>query len=160
MTPWDPYNIHQRMLADGTPSLTSIQATAHTLMNHLAKHRNDRIYSRVGIQTQTRWLRGNKCVLGHHANPLNTLLGQIHFTPFALLPLSLEWTLKPEDLSVRSGWWTLNIPLRTSWGVGKSSLEPWKKLQLPTLTKRGHCIRGTATLPAIMQTHCHMLQTE
>ena len=30
------YNIHQTMPADGTLSLTSIQGTAHTLMNHPA----------------------------------------------------------------------------------------------------------------------------
>ena len=30
------FNIHQLMPADGTPSLTSIRGTAHTLMNHSA----------------------------------------------------------------------------------------------------------------------------
>ena len=39
------FNVHQLMLADGTPGLMSIQITAHTMMNItlLAKHSSNSI---------------------------------------------------------------------------------------------------------------------
>ena len=53
------FNVHQRMPADGTPSLKSIQGTAHTLMNHPAcETLGWQFYSWIGIQTQARQLRG------------------------------------------------------------------------------------------------------